>query len=82
LIRDLEKECLLPHEERPKVDAAGDWVIFLPFLVCFARHADEVQVRCRFDGSRTNDRFHHVSNSLFPGGNQGALRDERFAGRM
>jgi len=42
----------------------------------------EVQVRCRFDGSRTNDRFHHVSNSLFPGGNQGALRDERFAGRM
>lgn len=75
----------LPHEDRPKVDIASDWMISLhisrvaAILLCMLT---ELQSYCRFDGARINQRLHEVWNALLLVPEIKELYDERYAELM
>ncbi len=75
----------LPHEERPKVDLASDWMIALhisrvaAILLCMLT---EVQAYFRFDGAHINQRLHEVWKALVHVPEIKELYDERYAKLM
>jgi hypothetical protein len=75
----------LPHEDRPKLDAAGETMIFVhitrvaAILLCTLT---EVQAYFRFDGARINQRLHLMWNALLAVPEIKVLYDERYAALM